>query len=492
MRKMAECDERPVRIGEINTTQKERKTLKGILDMIDRGQIRDDHPLQRNPDMWSRIMTDGYIGSVVKGEDMDAIKLVEETVNGKYGIWIIDGLQRITTARNFKLNAFALGNNIERPIIEYRQLQRDENGNVMVDEFGDRIFEYVTFDLRGKRYKDFPEEVKAAFNEYNFDVVCQLKCTTKDAGYHIRRYNRKSNFNTSQNAVTYMDEVAGSLKVLSSHTFIRDNTALSPTQRNNGGAEKFVLECLMAVNFLDEWKKSPKDQAKFLTERCNKNNFDDMSRLFDRLNEIVNDDTAKLFTQKSGFLFIKLFHEFTKFGMEDVRFKEFLISFQGTMGDLLVGENTWAELEKDKSTKDRGIIDKKLYVLEKLMIRFFRDTTEDAKEKSDLETLEFIQDNVNKDVIMVDIEDYMADLASYVGQFKGSNLLKAENKNSLLAIVAYTYVIDFDPTEWFTTYFNAHDVYISDQKENYLYMKNNLDQFKKEKEETEYEFNEAG
>lgn len=490
MKKLKECNDKPVRIGEINNTQKKKMTLKGILDMLDLGQIRDDHPLQRNPDMWDKPMMDGYIGTIVKGEDVDSIKLCEEIINDQSGIWIIDGKHRITTACNFRMGAFALGNNLEKPLIEYRRLIRDENGKVKINEFGTKLFEYVTYDLRGKRYEDFPNEIKLAFDNYEFDLIYQLKCTPDDVAYHIRRYNRQKSLNASQSAVTYMDGNAKKLKELSSHTFIRDNTALTPTQRNNGGAEKFVFECLMSVNFLDEWKKSPKAQAKFLNKRCDSTCFSHMNELFDRLNEIVDDNTATLFTQKSGFLFITLFEKFTKLGMDDLKFKDFLITF-GAMRGKLVGEYTWDNLEEDKSTKDRGIIDKKLYVLEKLMMKFFREMTEDVKEKDNLEILEFIQDNVNKDVIMVDIEDYMADLASYVGQFKGTNLLKAENKNSLLAIVAYTYVIDFDPTEWFTTYFNTHEVYISDQKENYLYMKNDLDQFKKEREESEYEFNEA-
>ena len=56
-------------------------------------------------------------------------------------------------------------------------------------------------------------------------------------------------------------------------------------------------------------------------------------------------------------------------------------------------------------------------------------------------------------------------------------MLDEENQLSLLALVAYSYDADIDLEEWLTEYAKNNNTYEVDQKTNYLYMKESLNQF---------------
>ena len=60
-----------------------------------------------------------------------------------------------------------------------------------------------------------------------------------------------------------------------------------------------------------------------------------------------------------------------------------------------------------------------------------------------------------------------------------SPLLCQENRKSFLALTAYAFLneLDNDMEEWMIQYFEKYKSFISDQKENYLHMKKNLDSY---------------
>jgi len=67
-----------------------------IQNMFMRGQLRKDHPLQRKPDQWDKQEKDGLIVTVLKGEDIDSIKVCEQLTEKGVVLWVIDGIQRLT------------------------------------------------------------------------------------------------------------------------------------------------------------------------------------------------------------------------------------------------------------------------------------------------------------------------------------------------------------------------------------------------------------
>lgn len=80
-----------------------------IQNMFSRGELRKDHPLQRKPGRWNDSDRDGLIATVLKDEDIDSIKVCEQLMAGGVILWVIDGLQRLTTLNLFYNNGFKLG-----------------------------------------------------------------------------------------------------------------------------------------------------------------------------------------------------------------------------------------------------------------------------------------------------------------------------------------------------------------------------------------------
>ena len=87
---------------------------------------------------------------------------------------------------------FALGKNLENYIVPYESTKKDENGNVVKDEDGYPIMEELEFDLRGKRYKDLPMELKERFNNYKVIYVEHSNCTESRMACVILRPGKRS------------------------------------------------------------------------------------------------------------------------------------------------------------------------------------------------------------------------------------------------------------------------------------------------------------
>ena len=61
----------------------------------------------------------------------------------------------------------------------------------------------------------------------------------------------------------------------------------------------------------------------------------------------------------------------------------------------------------------------------------------------------------------------------------GSRLLDEQNRLSLLAMMIYSYKEDKDLDKWMLEYASKNNTYFADQKENFLYMKKDFEQYLK-------------
>ena len=103
----------------------------------------------------------------------------------------------------------------------------------------------------------------------------------------------------------------------------------------------------------------------------------------------------------------------------------------------------------------------------------------EPEQQIDLEkALGFVRENIDPFAAKEDIEQYAEVLDSLLEKSDcGEKLLKAENKLSLVGIVAYSFKNDIDLDNWIVDYCNRNDSYVSDQAENFLHMKNDLRRF---------------
>lgn len=470
-----------------------------LCGMIARGDLRDNHPQQRKSGQWDKITRDNFIVTVIKNEDFDPIKICEQLTDKGIVLWLIDGLQRSTTIENYKSGKFKLGRNIDPCTIEYQEA-------IKVD--GKTVYQNVSYDLRGKAYKDLPEKLKEDFDNCPVDVRKHLDCTDEEIGRHIIRYNSGRAMVTAQKISAYMYNTAKYVKALSGHAFFNDCANYSDTKDKNGEIDKVVSETVMGLNFFDSWNKQAQKIGKHLNDNATEEMFNNFGEYLDRLLEVVTPDTGKLFTPKNALLWFMLFDRFTKSGLSDDKFQLFLENYEGLKRVKVEveheyevkkgsGEKTnvlsFSELDACKSTKDKGVILDKLHILETVMNEFLHINNVVIEENENVNE----EDNTNEDglevyiseITGIDVDTLRENLDWYISMLEDENglkdrcirdnsrLLNRDNSLSLLAMVAYAESKEENLDEWLTEYAENNDEYLFDQKENFLHMKQSFDTY---------------
>lgn len=461
--------------------KKDQMMLGTLLNQFKRGQINKNHPLQRKPDQWTDEAKSGLAATIIKGEDIDSIKICEQIVSStEFILWLIDGLQRLTVLESFKNNAFEIKKSLEMPIMYYQGV--DENGKVGI----------IKYDLRGKKYKDLPDELKEKFDSYAVDIVKHLDCTDEEIAYHIARYNRQTSMNVNQKNILVAWKIAPEIKKLVSNRFFMDCGNYNPKEDTKEVFNRIVCESIMTMFHLDSWKKS-KQMSLYLNENATKEEFEVFENELNRLYKITDQDTVgKLFNSKNSFIWFAAFHTFTQFGIEDIKFIDFLEEFQKTLHSKTFVEyenKSFDTYDDGKGTKDKKVVKAKLNMLEQLMKEYLHITEEtnsetenninesDTKSCESDSTLEFIQNNVSKDVSNEDIEEYQDFMDSYVNI--DSELYK-QCSIALMALTAYAYKCDRDVElgKWIENCQSRKWQNLSPSQEvNFKYMKRSFDNF---------------
>ena len=113
------------------------------------------------------------------------------------------------------------------------------------------------------------------------------------------------------------------------------------------------------------------------------------------------------------------------------------------------------------------------------MLKEYFDTEKVGFSVPTTDPLKFLNQNVNAGITEEDLSFYKELLSDYIMEIDGKSwVLKEENRNSLLGIVAYAVSIDEDiEKDWIPEFFSKHYFYIKNQRENFLYMKNDLHKF---------------
>lgn len=470
-----------------------------LCGMIARGDLRDNHPQQRKSGQWDKTTRDNFIVTVIKNEDFDPIKICEQLTDEGIVLWLIDGLQRSTTIENFKSGKFALGRNIDPYIIEYQEAVKDKYGKV--------VYQNVSYDLRGKAYKDLPEKLKEDFDNCPVDVRKHLDCTDEEVGRHIIRYNSGRAMVVAQKISAYMYNTAKYVKRLSGHAFFSDCANYSETKDRNGEVDKVVSEAVMGLNFFDSWNKQAQKIGKHLNDNATEKMFNSFENYLDRLLDVITPETGKLFTTKNALILFMLFDRFTKKGLDDNKFQLFLEDYQELKKvkvkveheyELVKGSGeytntlSFAELDGCKSTKDKGVVLDKLHILETVMDDFLHieeinnenetDNEEVVNKEDGLEVFvsectgideKILRENMDWYITMLEDENGLKDRCIR----DGSRLLNRDNSLSLLAMVAYAESKEKNLDDWLTEYAKKNDEYLFDQKENFFYMKEDFEEY---------------
>lgn len=456
-------------------TKKDTYMVKTLLNMFKRKQIDKNHPLQRKPDQWTDEAKSGLAATIIKGEDVDSIKICEQIISDtQFILWLIDGLQRLTVLEEYRNNAFKIGKALEMPFVYFQR--EDEDGNV----------ETVKYDLRGRFFEDLPEELQDAFDSYAIDVVKHLDCSDEEVAYHIGRYNRQTSMNANQKNILPMYKVAGFIKKISEgNEFFEECGNYTEVENRKGAIDRVVTESIMTMFHIDNWAKG-KTMSKFLNENATQKEFEIFENELNRLCKIIDKKTTgKLFNSKNSFIWFAAFHKFTRYGVDDLKFKDFLIAFQNDLHSKTFEEyegESFDTYENNKSTKDKKVVLAKLDMLDKLMREYLHIediVLKDNDKYEELTVLDFVRENVDVDTTEEDIDDYIQfyedDLKIEVDN--SSKLLDEENSKSMLALIAYVMNSNIKINvfkEWLVNFFNENNTYNLDQKSNYIFMRDSL------------------
>ena len=460
----------------------DRISIASIIKKIDRHTIRFDHPLQRESDQWSPSMKGNLVSDILQGNKLHPLIFAEQIINGVPIIWDLDGKQRCTNAYSYSKNGYRVSKNIRRWLIKYQTTKKDENGKDVLDENGFPIATNDEFDIRGKKFSDLPEELQDRFMDYSFNYDQYLNCSEEDIGYHIERYNDGKTMTSPQKGIMKLGtEYAELVKSISNMPFFKDMGGYKVSEFKNGAINRVVVESIMTANYLDKWNKFD-DMCKYIKENSDVSIFDDFEDMVERLEKVVTDDVSDMFNSKDSFLWFGLFARFAKSETDDNRFIEFMTEFVQSLHSKFIDGVSFDNILESSNTKDKGIVTKKMNHLESLMTEYLKDNCKNDKEATDNSSVIFISEilGIDMNTIQEDMDVYNEDLDSLLDNTVkvGSKLRDEGNRLSLLAMVVYSYKEDVNLDNWLEQY-SKRDTYYTDQKVNFLHMKNDFEQYLK-------------
>ncbi len=240
----------------------------------------------------------------------------------------------------------------------------------------------------------------------------------------------------------------------------------------------------MCSNHFDGWTKEAKKLFKYINDHATEKEFDALEKNLHRLENVITDDIKDIFNKKDSFIFLTLFDKFSKLGVSDIKFADFLREFKSNYRATVRNINglLFDEMKQSSSTKAKQVVIDKLSFVENLMNDFLGADTD--IEKSGVYNVEaFISENLDMkiDEFHDDLEEYEDTLDKLLDNTvkDGSRLLDEQNRLSLLAMMIYSYKEDKDLDKWMLEYASKNNTYFADQKENFLYMKKDFEQYLK-------------
>ena len=454
--------------------RKQTYTMDLFLKNIKEQDIRQDQDVQRLSDQWSNSMMNELIVTVLNDGYIPPIILAQEPNSQK---WTVDGLQRGSTFMKFRYGNYKVTTSVEEPIITYCAKVKDADGEIMLDGNGDIVWEDRQFDIRNKTYDKLPEELKKIFNEYQIETVVHEGYSMAEISKFVRRYNFHKSMNTSQKMFTFVDRHARKIREILRKRFFVECTGYTKGERKNGTLERILLESVMCMFHLDNWRKSGQI-GEYINENATETEFNVLENVIDRLESIVTQQHYSIFNSRDSFIWFTLFYKFSKMGCDDERFADFLTYFIETIDG--VHMNEFCGIDKKESTKDRSVIVRKLDKLEDMMCAFLEIPIIKIDEDRISSILEFVHEHVTPSATLEDIEQYAEVLQTFAQKIgHTSSLWKDNNIPSLISIVAWSFEHDIDLDDWFVDYCSRTDSYFDDQLMNFETMRKDLEQFVK-------------
>ena len=242
-------------------------TVGSLAKKLNKGDISLKHKLQRRDGVWNRKMKSLLIDSMLREYIIPAIYLVIDSADNKKHA--IDGVQRLSTIRDYLADKFSLCDGL-KPI----------------------IVEGVEYEISKKKFSKLDEKIQDLIKDCNVVEYDITEYTDEEIRDMFARLNAGKPLNSTQKLTSIMsDEVIDSVVLLSNNLVF--DKLLSPAQLKSSTDISVIIESLMLIE-----SSSENDFVSFKSKT--KSNF------IIWLNDNINDDkVAKLdevFTSLSVFL----------------------------------------------------------------------------------------------------------------------------------------------------------------------------------------------
>lgn len=449
--------------------------LSSYLKSVNSEDISENQDVQRmfcwdNPainELIVTVLTEDYIPPIILGEEELGGDLTQQ--------YIVDGIQRTTALNKFRHMNWKTTKSFENSVIQYQAKMRDDEGHLIKDKDGSILWENREFDIKNKTFEQLPDELKKKFDDYQIRIVIHQNCTMQEISKLVRRYNRNKSMGSNQKALTWIPTYARKIKNITNNEFYKNCVSYSKSMRKNGTYEQTVANSVMATFHLNDWKKTPNDRNEYLEENSSFDEFEKVNEYGNRIAKVCGNKFQNIFVFKDILCWIATFDKFTKLGVKDNKFAEFVNALVNDLHDKVIGEWSYDLLDKEAGTSDKKIIQAKIDIYTALMMDYLHIDTETLTINPEETTLSFVQENANPYATEEDIEFYRDMVEDCV---KVDEPVYQQCERAVIAIMAYACTKEQDEEfeKWIQKYRNQTN-FSPSQKTNFTYMKNSFDKY---------------
>ena len=449
--------------------------LSSYLKSVNSEDISENQDVQRmfcwdNPainELIVTVLTEDYIPPIILGEEELGGDLTQQ--------YIVDGIQRTTALNKFRHMNWKTTKSFENSVIQYQAKMRDDEGHLIKDKDGSILWENREFDIKNKTFEQLPDELKKKFDDYQIRIVIHQNCTMQEISKLVRRYNRNKSMGSNQKALTWIPTYARKIKNIANNEFYKNCVSYSKSMRKNGTYEQTVANSVMATFHLNDWKKTPNDRNEYLEENSSFDEFEKVNEYGNRIAKVCGNKFQNIFVFKDILCWIATFDKFTKLGVKDNKFAEFVNALVNDLHDKVIGEWSYDLLDKEAGTSDKKIIQAKIDIYTALMMDYLHIDTETLTINPEETTISFVQENANPDATEEDIEFYRDMVEDCV---RVDEPVYQQCERAVIAIMAYACMKEQDEEfeKWIQRYKNQIN-FSPSQKTNFTYMKNSFDKY---------------
>lgn len=368
-------------IMDLDTTdgyRRDSRTVDCLLKEKIEGELDCNYISQREPFQWNEEQINKYYSRILNNQPIPEIVVCETVENETKVSYLVEGLQRLSYAEEFRENRIAVKDKgAELTQIKYKKYEYDESGNKILDENNRAKFTIDIFDITNKFHRDLPEFLQKRFDNFNITVTTFFNCTSEVIDYHIRNYNNHVGMTKSQYGITSIsNSTSKNIKAISqSHAFFLNYVKCTNKSRKKGALEEIVTRSMMTTFFTDSWKKELIEALKFLDKNVSNEQFELFKNNLDRLAVVADKSVQDLFNITNGHIWLSVFHQYTALNIPDIRFIDFMKAFKNSLHSKIIKGRSY-DLVNNRNTKDKTTVVNKINVLVDLMVDYLQNDPE--------------------------------------------------------------------------------------------------------------------